>query len=273
MQSITVVCPSYIGFVEKSDEARKLIQACIQGTLRVVHRRPTSSEKASLAQSGHIFIYDEKASGIRRWTDGRQWSPSRVLGDFLVYGEQDSSPRPSRVMDTVQQSSRAENEIDDCHRPLGASSATLLKLQPERLIKKTISIQDSDTKWHVVSYYRPIDVRQNQLPCPSGNQDFVLEQWHLQQRLTTFQSPVEGHSAGENDRLPQSRPLSMLHATEPPVPHSWPMWTEPASFYIPTHHDSAIDFEDFDRGATAYSAEDYSNISRLGYDLHARRQI
>ncbi len=34
-----------------------------------------------------MFIYEENASGIKRWTDGVPWSPSRILGNFLVYRE------------------------------------------------------------------------------------------------------------------------------------------------------------------------------------------
>lgn len=31
-----------------------------------------------------MFVFDEKESGIRRWTDGLLWSPSRILWNFLV---------------------------------------------------------------------------------------------------------------------------------------------------------------------------------------------
>ncbi|CAJ0641254.1 6655_t:CDS:2, partial [Entrophospora sp. SA101] len=33
------------------------------------------------------YVYDEFESRIKRWTDGKQWSPSRIQGDFLVYHE------------------------------------------------------------------------------------------------------------------------------------------------------------------------------------------
>jgi hypothetical protein len=39
--------------------------------------------------SGSVFVFDEDESGIKRWTDGFFWSPSRILGNFLLYRETD----------------------------------------------------------------------------------------------------------------------------------------------------------------------------------------
>lgn len=42
-----------------------------------------------MVQSGAVFVFDEHESGIKRWTDGLVWSPSRILNNFLVYRETD----------------------------------------------------------------------------------------------------------------------------------------------------------------------------------------
>lgn len=34
--------------------------------------------------SGAVFVFGEEESGMKRWTDGRLWSPSRISGNFLV---------------------------------------------------------------------------------------------------------------------------------------------------------------------------------------------
>jgi hypothetical protein len=44
-------------------------------------------EREELINRGHVFIYEKHSSGIKRWTDGLNWSPSRVLGNFLIYRE------------------------------------------------------------------------------------------------------------------------------------------------------------------------------------------
>jgi hypothetical protein len=56
MQADIDIQSSYFGFVESSADTMTLIQACIQGRLPSVLRRPTSAEQACVAQSGHIFI-------------------------------------------------------------------------------------------------------------------------------------------------------------------------------------------------------------------------
>ncbi|KAK9381149.1 Gti1/Pac2 family-domain-containing protein [Kockiozyma suomiensis] len=76
---------TYTGYVSTTHDALILFQACMQGLLHYVSRRPHDRERAELIRSGNIFIFNEGTSGIKRWTDGIAWSPSRILGNFLVY--------------------------------------------------------------------------------------------------------------------------------------------------------------------------------------------
>ncbi|OQS55493.1 FGP1 [Ecytonucleospora hepatopenaei] len=41
----------------------------------------------SVIGSGQIYVYSENESQIKRWTDKRKWTPSRVYGCFLMYRE------------------------------------------------------------------------------------------------------------------------------------------------------------------------------------------
>ncbi|GAB7342623.1 hypothetical protein MBLNU457_g0791t1 [Dothideomycetes sp. NU457] len=79
--------PTFHGFVHNSMDGLVLFEACLSGKLHHVPRRPHDRERGSLIKSGNIFIYEENASGIKRWTDGVAWSPSRILGNFLIYRE------------------------------------------------------------------------------------------------------------------------------------------------------------------------------------------
>jgi hypothetical protein len=79
--------PTFHGFVHNSMDGLILFEACLSGKLHHVPRRPHDRERNSLIKSGSIFIYEENASGIKRWTDGVAWSPSRILGNFLIYRE------------------------------------------------------------------------------------------------------------------------------------------------------------------------------------------
>lgn len=77
--------PTFNGYVGTIHDALLLFQATINGLLMPVSRRPHDRERAGIIKSGAVFIFSEQGAGIKRWTDGISWSPSRILGNFLVY--------------------------------------------------------------------------------------------------------------------------------------------------------------------------------------------
>ncbi|KAK4196506.1 Gti1/Pac2 family-domain-containing protein [Triangularia verruculosa] len=79
--------PTYVGYAANTGDAMCLMEAVVRGEIPHCSRRPHEKERAWIIRSGHIFIYEEGASGIKRWTDGHYWSPSRIQGNFLVYRE------------------------------------------------------------------------------------------------------------------------------------------------------------------------------------------
>jgi hypothetical protein len=181
MQSNHNIQPSYFGFVETRDDAVILVQACREKSLDFVPRRPTSSERPSIAQSGHVFVYEATASDIQRWTDGRHWSPSRMSGDFFIYGERLPSANRAYATESDHEPVPGDADSSDQYGRLYGPLAKPFHVGPENLVKKTIKIKDrndSGTSWHVVSYYRPVDVVRGQLQTPSRNQEFTLQPWH-----------------------------------------------------------------------------------------------
>ncbi|KAI4758572.1 hypothetical protein E4T52_09244 [Aureobasidium sp. EXF-3400] len=82
------------GLIQDSVDALVVFEACLSGTLQHILRRPYDHERASLIRSGSVFVYAEDTAGIRRWTDGIAWSPSRIIGNFLIYRELEK-PQPS----------------------------------------------------------------------------------------------------------------------------------------------------------------------------------
>jgi hypothetical protein len=70
---------TFYGLVESTTDALLIFEACRSGLLPRAKRRLLEGERREL-RSGSIYVFDEKESGIKRWTDGRQWSPSRILG-------------------------------------------------------------------------------------------------------------------------------------------------------------------------------------------------
>lgn len=77
---------TFYGLIETTADALKVIELCRQGKLGRVRRRLHERER-KMIRSGSVFVFDETESGVKRWTDGRLWSPSRILGNFLIYRE------------------------------------------------------------------------------------------------------------------------------------------------------------------------------------------
>jgi len=144
MPPVPTLQPTWRGYVQDTKDALILFEAAIGGTLSRVVRRPHDRERTNLIKSGSVFIYEESASGIKRWTDGVPWSPSRILGNFLIYRELEkpfppgekkratkkskrdhrpSDPYPVRPA-TLETVSSTEDTMSQVHGPTGSPSST-----------------------------------------------------------------------------------------------------------------------------------------------------
>ncbi|CCK72698.1 Mit1p KNAG_0L00770 [Huiozyma naganishii CBS 8797] len=83
--------PTFKGYLDDEQDALLLLQAIFDGKLKHIPRRPYEIERPYLIASGNVFVFIEEISGIKRWTDGVSWSPSRIAGKFLIYKEVDKS--------------------------------------------------------------------------------------------------------------------------------------------------------------------------------------
>lgn len=77
------IAPPFIGFIETTYDALLIFEAARRGAIPRITRRLNDPEKPMI-HSGAVFLFDEHESGIKRWTDSIVWSPSRILGNFLV---------------------------------------------------------------------------------------------------------------------------------------------------------------------------------------------
>jgi len=74
----------YVGLVENTVQALRLVQAVRLGVVPRIIRRLNDTERKEKIFSGAVFVFTVEESGMKRWTDGRLWSPSRIDGNFLV---------------------------------------------------------------------------------------------------------------------------------------------------------------------------------------------
>lgn len=222
--------PTYTGFVRSSRDVCLLLEVTLSGRLPHVPRRPHERERAEIVKSGNIFIYEETASGVRRWTDGVNWSPSRILGNFLIYRETEpgfpgeggkktalkrnrgsngskptgirknrSSPNaamPATLYTAGNQPGTygmGENELSAMdERDLYGSLIDSYPFKPGGLVKKTITVTVEGVPHHLVSYYKAEDVLSGKLQTPSMDPAFLgIQPRDSLLRNNTFRVPVE----------------------------------------------------------------------------------
>ena len=192
--------PAWNGYIETTKDALLIFEACFQGILQHCSRRLHDRERKSLIASGNVFVYEEATSGIKRWTDGIPWSPSRILTNFLIYrqlnnhfppgekkraikrtqrpqqpGEPNSSPVstsntpnandhkpfPPEPRDSTCAGKGDQNPDKESSRSLVGSLVNSYEFKEGGLLKKTIKIFRGNRQHHLVSYYSLEDVKHN----------------------------------------------------------------------------------------------------------------
>jgi len=207
MGSTAPLSPTFQGHIASTQDALLLFEACLTGALNHVARRPHDRERASLIKSGNVFIYEEHSSGIKRWTDGVPWSPSRILGNFLVYRElerpfppgekkramkrnkrspgiskaQDPIGRPTSGMGNGYNQGQTSSSYDqtnpsslskETERSLIGSLVDSYGFKEDGLVKKTVSVTIGGVSHHLVSYYTVADVMSNKFTNPTKDPRF-----------------------------------------------------------------------------------------------------
>ncbi|PVU90444.1 hypothetical protein BB559_004619 [Furculomyces boomerangus] len=82
---------TYYGYIDTIEDSLFVFEACRLGKIPKISKRLSESDRKKI-RSGSVFVWDETKSSIKRWTDGINWSASRVAGPFLAYVEW-SEPR------------------------------------------------------------------------------------------------------------------------------------------------------------------------------------
>ncbi|MCJ1375499.1 hypothetical protein MMC20_006736 [Loxospora ochrophaea] len=245
------LAPSYVGHVASTKDALLLFEACLNGQVSHVPRRPHDRERSQLIRSGSVFIYEENASGIKRWTDGVPWSPSRILGNFLVYRELSKPFPPGEKKRATKRNKRPSRPGEPYPRPNngeGPSSANgsaglsptspttptgrsdaLFDRETERaligslvdsygfkesgLVKKTMSVNVHGVHHHLVSYYKLDDVMEGRLKSPSKDRNLMSlnPRGELMHRQN-FRSPLDEQEDATQEQMGQMQISYGLYA-------------------------------------------------------------
>ncbi|TPX47290.1 hypothetical protein SeMB42_g03373 [Synchytrium endobioticum] len=158
VRSIPGLTETFYGYVETTGDALLLFQGVLDGILQPCPRRLTKEEAVTSIRSGSCFVYASgNETGIKRWTDGMLWSPSRVNGEFLVYRELDVKI-PSSQLRLPQMARQAKEMIETEGERVATTTKGTFLIKDNGLKKKTMSVHIGNVDWHLVSYYVKSDV-------------------------------------------------------------------------------------------------------------------
>jgi Gti1/Pac2 family transcription factor len=138
------------------------------GLLPRVQRRLSEKGRQSI-RSGSVFVWDEREADMRRWTDGKSWSASRVSGSFLTYREMEGKRgggfnASRRRSNKTPESGRGSDEDHDNDEPEGS------RYKADGLMKHSFSITTSTGQHlHLISYYSRPQHGQPDLPQPTND--------------------------------------------------------------------------------------------------------
>lgn len=196
----------FSGYVETTADALRLIQAARCGLIPRITRRLNELERRSMIKSGAVFVFSVDESGIKRWTDGYTWTPSRISGNFLVYRE--VTERPSRSTYPASYPPEMAQRLD-----------STVALKTQGLIKKTITVKIADSDHHLICYYTQDDVRSGRLQRPTVVPELMaLEIPHELIQSTNFRYPPK-LEPGPDGRLTKIRDSEDSHEpSESPSP-------------------------------------------------------
>ncbi|KAJ7470805.1 Gti1/Pac2 family-domain-containing protein [Mycena latifolia] len=176
--------PPFYGAVETTMNALRLIHAARQGVIPRITRRLNDAERRTMIKSGAVFVFSVEESGIKRWTDGLLWSPSRIVGNFLVYreiNERTNSRGSHKKLYPTDEPSRAMSvrpkSLAQLHSALTAVAALQASdhgtFKPNGLIKKTITVTIEGSDLHLISYYTSADQHSGKLKRPTSRPDIM----------------------------------------------------------------------------------------------------
>ncbi|KAL2063885.1 hypothetical protein VTL71DRAFT_4379 [Oculimacula yallundae] len=240
---------TYYGHVRSPADAIKLFEACRLGILPRVQRRLSEKERQSI-KSGSVFVWDEREAGMRRWTDGKSWSASRVSGSFLTYREMEGKrgggqfvpPPVRRPNEKTPDSGRGSDEDLD----MDGEGPDGYRYKPDGLMKQSFSITTSSGQHlHLISYYSRPHPNAPDLPMPTTDPQLrhivPVKGMYPESTVHEAQGPAVTRTPMQHSPyMQQHQHMHSPHRGPPPPPYgyqpnySWPpspAGTPPYSHY------------------------------------------
>lgn len=148
------------GYIHTYEEAMLIVHAVRLKYLTPISERLTLEERESI-KSGDIYCFIETDKGIKRWTDGKVWSPSKINGQFLLYMEVPKHMNKSAIEKRNQQRYMLGITAKSPRKDRSGDLEEKLNFH-----KKTVSIIYSGKTYHVIAYFRPMFANESIMNIP-----------------------------------------------------------------------------------------------------------
>lgn len=129
--------PTWHGFLDTTKDAMTVVEAALQGRLNHISRRPHDKERAEMLTSGTVLVYEENASGIKRWTDAVHWSPSRVMNNCLIYRQLVRALKPEEKKSALNPSCGTKRKRKESSGPVRSKTGEVLETSEDEYENQT----------------------------------------------------------------------------------------------------------------------------------------
>lgn len=237
---------SYYGQIKNPADAVLLFEGSRTGLAPRVQRRLSEKERQQI-RSGSVFVWDEREAGMRRWTDGKSWSASRVSGSFLTYREMEGKRGGAGMPNTGGRKSAGSGKDDTNSDPENPEDGPDgYRYKADGLMKQSFSIATNDGRHlHLISYYSRAQTSNLKTPSTDPLYRNVRPPKGMYPESTINEPTAMGPGGRPTPLYPQPPPVQQPqysgywqagppppgYAPYPPPPHGhWvsPMHTPPA---------------------------------------------
>ncbi|KAJ1718864.1 Global transcription regulator sge1 [Coemansia erecta] len=162
-------------------DALAVFEACRQGILPRVIRRLSEAEKKQI-DDGTVIVFDEKEAKMKRWTDGRLWTPSRILGNFLVYRELEKKIQPNQEGAAELAKWQAKEKSPGVY----GSNKGVFYPKEHGLIKRTISLAVPDDEEGYFEHINDKGIGHGSAKMPRVHQQHLVAYYHAETSFRTL---------------------------------------------------------------------------------------
>ncbi|CAK5262926.1 unnamed protein product [Mycena citricolor] len=140
--------------IRNVSDALIVVEAVRRGMLPLIIHRLSVEDREQVG-AGRVYVWEEsdRKGGLMRWTDGRKWSQSRVLGERLFYDEKVEITEEEREAKAQRRVQRIVNP----GIPVPPPNRNQRQFKSDGLTKENYSFfvkgpGDLSRKWHLVAY-------------------------------------------------------------------------------------------------------------------------